>query len=83
MDIRSMYDSDYVAAWDLRGDTVVTIDRVEAGTVGHGKKVEKKPLVYFVGRKKALVLNKTNMATISNLYGHDAESWDTLFSASG
>lgn len=75
MDVRRMYDSEYLAAWDLDGDVTVEIERVEAGTVGHGPKKDKKPLVYFVSAKKALILNKTNLKTIGTLYGYDAKAW--------
>ena len=44
-----------------------------------------KPILYFKGMEKGIVLNKTNAAAISNLYGDDTDDWQgediTLFPA--
>lgn len=76
-DYRTLYSKDYVAAYDLGGkDVTVTIARVVAGelTDNKGKKA-KKPLVYFEGAEKALVLNATNGKTIATMYGNQCEDW--------
>jgi hypothetical protein len=72
MNINDAFPSNYLKASDL-GDTqpVVTIDRVEFEPVGRGK--EMKPVVYFAGKQKGMVLNKTNSKKIAEL----ANSFDT------
>jgi len=76
-DYRSMFDSEYLGAWDLVGrDVTVTIDRVVAGTLtGAGGRKSKKPFVFFVGKEKALALNKTNAKTVAAMYGADTATW--------
>jgi hypothetical protein len=72
-------------ASDLQGKMVgVTIDRVEYEPVGQQK--EMKAIVYFHGKKKGLVLNKTNAKKIIALSGSAlTEDWAgfriTLFPA--
>lgn len=76
-DYRSMFDRDYIGAWDLGGkDVVVTIASVKAGELrAQGNRKEKKPIVYFVGKEKGFALNKTNAKTIAQLYGNDTTEW--------
>lgn len=77
-DYRTMFDSDWIRAWDLGGkDRVVTIVKVEAGELENhrAKKKDRKPVVWFKGAKKPLALNKTNAKTIASMYGTDTTSW--------
>ena len=84
-DYRTMYDSDYIASWDLDGDDhTLEIERVVAGEVQNKDGKEKKPIVYFKGRKKGLVLNKTNGKIIAAICGSpNTDQWNgksiTLF----
>lgn len=72
IDIRSMYDSEYVASWDLQGkDQVVTIVKVVQGELpkaGTSKK-DRAPIIYFEGRAKGMVVNKTNRKLIAGITG--------------
>lgn len=74
---KSMTDREYIYAFDLNGkDAVVTIARVEAGTLtAAGGKKSKKPVVYFEGKEKGLALNATNAKTIAALYSPYVEKW--------
>ncbi len=75
MNIDSAFPSTYLKASDL-GDQmpVVTIDRVEVEPVGRDK--EMKPVVYFKGKEKGVVLNKTNSRKIAELTGSkDTDDW--------
>lgn len=74
MDINSMFPSKWIKAADLRGQRVlVTIDRVEMQTVGE----ERKAVVYFVGREKGLVLNRTNSNALIEICGSaDTDDWE-------
>jgi len=76
-DYRKMYDKEYLGAWDVEGkDYTLTMREVRAGdlTQGGGKK-SKRPIVYFEGAEKGLVLNATNGKTIAALYGTKTEAW--------
>jgi len=78
-DYRTLYDKPYLASHDLPEggrDVTVTIERVE-GTeiVGEGGKKDRKPVLYFVGKKKGMVCNITNGRTIAKMYGKAIEGW--------
>jgi hypothetical protein len=61
--VAEYFPSNYLKASDLKGASpIVAIDRVEYEAVGRSK--EMKPIVYFQGKEKGLVLNKTNCNTI-------------------
>ena len=76
MDINSAFPSKYLKAGDLKGtEPTVTIDRVEFEPVGRDK--EMKAVLYFRGKDKGLVLNKTNANKITQLTGSGiTEEWD-------
>ncbi|MBA2683779.1 MAG: hypothetical protein H0U66_04755 [Gemmatimonadaceae bacterium] len=76
-DVRKMFDEkEYLFAMDLDGDITVTIESVKPGEiVGDGGKKSKKPIVSFVGAKKKLAVNRTNMKIIGSLYGYKASGW--------
>jgi hypothetical protein len=66
--INDAFPSNYLKASDLAGQQpTVTIDRVEFEAVGREK--EMKPVIYFAGKDKGMVLNKTNAKNIAGLIG--------------
>ncbi len=70
--ISEFFPSKYVRAADLKGrDVVVTVDQVIQEDVGS----DLKPVVYFRGGQKGLVLNRTNAEAIAQLYGDDTDKW--------
>ena len=72
MDINSAFPSKWIRAEDLRGQNVeVTMGHVEAEEVGD----EQKPILYFEGKTKGMVLNKTNAGAITSMYGPDTDRW--------
>lgn len=72
MNINDVYPSKYVAASDLKdGNARVTIARVEIEKIGD----DTKPVVYFKGKTKGLVLNKTNSKTIAGILGDETDDW--------
>jgi len=77
MDYRSFFDRDYIAAFDLNGkDVTLTISKAIGGELtAQGGRKSKRPVVYFEGREKAMVLNRTNGKTIAALYGNDVNAW--------
>lgn len=76
MNINAAFSS-YLKVADLDGKRVmVTIDRVEIEAIGKGSDQEQKPILYFAGHEKGLVLNKTNAATIQEILGTpETEAW--------
>lgn len=74
--INDAFPSNYLKASDIRGaEPVVTIDHVATEEVGRQR--EKKAVLYFKGKEKGLVLNKTNATKISQLAGSSmTEDWD-------
>ncbi len=60
-------------ASDLEGDVTVRIDRVIVEKMENSK--DEKPVVYFRGAEKALVLNVTNGNTIAEAYGDETDNW--------
>lgn len=76
-DYRAFYDNTYVRAWDLPvgRDVVMTIERVEGVEIKGVDKTERRPVVYFKGAKKGLVLNKGMGKTIKGIYGARTSGW--------
>lgn len=76
--INDAFPSNYLKASDLQGhQAVVTIDRVEFEPVGRDR--EMKAVVYFIGKQKGLVLNKTNARKITEVTGSAlTEEWHGL-----
>lgn len=68
------FPSNYLKAADLNGRAVkVTIDSVTVEKIGD----DRKPVLHFVGKDKALVLNKTNSNRIEEATGTDEmDDWE-------
>ena len=73
----TMFDRDYLGHFDLQGHEVtVTISKVLGGNLtAQGGRKSKKPIVYFEGKEKGLICNKTNSKTIAGMYGNYVEAW--------
>lgn len=66
MNINDAYSSTYLKTSDLKGRHVpLAIARVTVEDIGG----EKKPVLYFAGRQKGMVLNRTNATTIEEITG--------------
>jgi hypothetical protein len=73
MRMSTAFPSKYLRAADLQGrDVTVTIERVEMADIGDD---DPKPVVYFKGKEKGLVLNKTNAGTIADTLGDETDDW--------
>jgi len=72
-----LFPNEYVGACDLEGgDAMVVIERIQIEELRNvEKKAEKKPVIWFRGAKKRMVLNKTNAKIIAGLYGNNTDSW--------
>ncbi len=74
MNINELFPSKFVAAHELLSqDVTVQIARVTQEEVGEDR--EKRPILYFSGMNKGMVLNKTNAKRIAGLYGVDTNHW--------
>lgn len=72
MKISEEFPSKYLKASDLQGREVkVVMANVEREKIGD----DHKPVLYFKGKDKGVVLNKTNAATIGDAYGDDTDDW--------
>jgi hypothetical protein len=80
-DFRSMYDSNYLYAFDLKGrDVAVTIKDVKVAKLrssDKNKPEQKKPVIHFKEShdERGLVLCKTNGKLIAGIYGNDTDAW--------
>ncbi|NBS93421.1 MAG: hypothetical protein EBS91_05825 [Betaproteobacteria bacterium] len=72
MNINAAFPSTYLKAADLQGKRVtLTMSRVQLEEVGG----EHKPVLYFEGTDRGIVLNKTNAAIIAEMYGPETDEW--------
>jgi hypothetical protein len=70
--INEAFPSKYLKAADLKGrNVVVTIDRAEYEQIGDDRKL----ILYFEGKEKGVVLNKTNANNIAATHGDDTDDW--------
>ena len=72
MNIDDVFPSNFLKAADLQGQTpTVTIDRIEMQDIGD----DRKAVIYFQGKQKGVVLNKTNATNISERHGKETGNW--------
>ncbi|RVJ23442.1 hypothetical protein [Sinorhizobium medicae] len=72
--IFDLYPRRYLSSEDLKGQRyTLTIDRVVVEDVGDDG--GDKPVLYFRGAKKGMVLNLTNGDTLATAYGADYTQW--------
>jgi hypothetical protein len=78
MNIGTVFPSKYLKSADIAvaGRPVpVVIDRIEIHDVGGGDKQEDKPVLFFRGKEKGMVMNITNANAISEVYGAETDDW--------
>jgi hypothetical protein len=74
--INQAFPSKYIKAGDLAGkEHTLVIDKVKIEDVGGQGSEEDKPCIYFQGKQKGCVLNRTNAGAISSKYGDDTDDW--------
>lgn len=73
MRMSEAFPSKFISAPDLKGHTpTVIISQVVMDDIGD---TQQKPVMYFQGAKKGMVLNKTNANAIAAMYGDDTDGW--------
>ena len=76
MKINQAFPSKYIKAADLAGkEFTLTIAKVQIEDVGGQGNEEDRPVMYFAGRSKGMVLNRTNATAIAHRYGDDTDNW--------
>jgi hypothetical protein len=72
--IDELFPSNYLTGEEIKdkGHIPVVIDRVVREDIGDD---EQKPVIYFRGARKGLVLNRTNANEIATAYGRDYSLW--------
>lgn len=76
MKMSEQFPSKYLKAADLQGRQArVVMDRVEEEQVGNNQNEDPKPILYFQGKDKGMVLNKTNANNIVDAYGDETDDW--------
>jgi|SRR5882724_4310233 len=72
MDINAAFATKYLKASDLQGrDVTVKMGRLEQEKIGDDHKL----VLYFQGKEKGMVLNKTNANVIADSYGSETADW--------
>ena len=75
MRMSSAFPSKYLKAADLQDRHItVTMSHVSMEKIAMDSE-EVKPVLYFEGKSKGLVLNKTNSETIARVYGDESDQW--------
>lgn len=82
MNINEAFPSNFLKASDLAGgQPTVTISHIKTEEIGEDRKM----VLYFVGKEKGIVLNKTNATNIAAAYGPETDDWTgqkvTLFTS--
>jgi hypothetical protein len=77
---RKLFNPLYLGSHDLEPDKEykVTIERIERDVevIGDGGKKQKKPIIYFKGAQKPMILNSTNSKMIMKVTGSKyIEDW--------
>src|SRR5690606_22244514 len=68
--------SRFLSAADLKERScTVTIDRFESVELNDKEGPKRRPVIYFQGKEKGMVLNKTNAFYIASLHGDDMNGW--------
>jgi hypothetical protein len=72
MNVNEAFPSKFLKASDI-GDAQPTVTMKEVVMEDIGE--DRRPILYFVGKDKGVVLNKTNATNISAAYGPDTDDW--------
>lgn len=72
MNINETFSGNFLKAADLKGaQPTVTIAEIRMEKMGE----DTKPAIYFEGKDKGVVLNKTNATNIAAAYGPETDGW--------
>jgi len=74
VDTRSYTASRWLSASDIDGNVNVTVVRAYEEEVGDEK--EKKLILEFAEFEKPMILNRTNIKKMQDLFGFDSDDWE-------
>jgi hypothetical protein len=75
MKVSSLFPSKFLKADDLNDREIQCIIKdVQVEDVS-GDGSDRKPVLYFEGKEKGLVMNKTNSMVIASSHGEDTDDW--------
>ena len=76
MDLNSFFPSRYLKAADFPAPQILTIDNVTIESVGQAEKAEDKPVLYFEGRERGVVLSRTTAEQLQTIFeSSDTDQW--------
>ena len=76
MDITQSFPTKYLQKSDFAQPRVVTIDTVAMENVAiDSQPAEMKPVLFFKGAPKGMILNKTNANILAALFGPETDHW--------
>lgn len=76
MDVDLLFPSRFIKAADLQGrDVTLEIESVTGEDLEGDKGTQYKGIVTFKGKKKKLVLNRTNALCIKAMFGRETDAW--------
>lgn len=76
MKLSQMFPSKWLSSDDIVGYTpTVTIRAITVERVGAPPKDEEKYVMWFEGKQKGLILNKTNGLAVGSMYGDETDNW--------
>jgi hypothetical protein len=74
MNINQVYPRKYAIGQDIDGkEPTLAIRTVTLEQMGEAH--DKKPVIWFIGAKKGVVLNKPMARTIADMYGPETDNW--------
>lgn len=76
MNVNDAFPSKYLSAKDLQNrEHTLTISNLTMEEMNGDRGKQSKPVAFFQGAQKGLVLNKTNSLTIAAAYGDEMMAW--------
>jgi len=70
--VTEAFPSKYLKSADLQGRTIrAKISNVLTETIGNDQKL----ILYFVGKEKGMVCNRTNGMTLAEVWGPETDNW--------
>jgi hypothetical protein len=76
MKLADLFPSKYFKAADIQTQLLVTIGGLQMENMpGRSGQMETKPVLYFQGQDRSLVLNQVNANTLAELFGEETDDW--------
>ncbi len=73
--VSESFSGQWMSAIDVGRSMKAVILEVTEETIGQGSERKTKLVVWFKGKEKGLILNKTNGRVLAELYGDETDDW--------